>query len=331
MNLAVNESHSEPNYLLFRVKFSLLLLFQVPACVLSIFVFIYSISHRRLLQALQNQALLILLIVNFIQLTVTLPLSLKFFATGFVSPANPTFCSWWIYLEFVLYTASPYLMATISVQRHVLVFHPQLLTSRWIRRLLHHLPLAGCILYPIVLYLALVILYPCDGTQYDYSKNICGFAPCYLVFSKVMATTDWIINSLFPMFVNVLANVLLIIRVIRQKRRVNQGITWKQQRKLAIQLFCVSAIYLIGWFPSIIVGLVQVLGDPKFLIQVQEDYLVILNSLVCLFLPWICLGLLPEMLAWLKDAICCRGTRNSIFSSTFGSLAKRNRINPTRG
>lgn len=72
---------------------------------------------------------------------------------------------------------------------------------------------------------------------------------------------------------------------------------------MTVQLFCISSLYLVGWTPSLIVGLVQILGHPTFLAEIQTTYFLDLINVICLLLPWICVGLLPELLRWIK-AVC---------------------------
>lgn len=110
-------------------------------------------------------------------------------------------------MEFTLNEVSEYLMATISVQRHMLIFNRHILRIRCRRIALHHLPLVFCLIYPAIFHLFAILLYPCDGTQYDYSNNICGLATCYLVFDKTLGTLDWSVNNGLPMVIDVSANV----------------------------------------------------------------------------------------------------------------------------
>ncbi|CAF1154608.1 unnamed protein product [Adineta steineri] len=312
MNITDSEVFVDTKFLLHRVKFSILLILQIPAFILSLLIFFFFIKHRTIREAPHNRALLILLIVNFIQLSFTLPLNLHFYAVGYVSPAIPTFCTWWTFFEFTLYVTSEYLMATISVQRHLLVFNGHILRIRWKRILFHHLPLVFCLSYPIIFYFFAIILYPCDGSQYDYTNNLCGFADCYLLFNKVLGTFDWAFNNGLPMVINAVANIMLIVRVVQQKRRQQRPVTWKQQRRMTVQLFCISSLYLAAWSPSLIVGVVQILGFPTFLAAVQTDYFLDLIYIVCLFLPWIYIGLLPELLIWIKTLCHCQQRHNAV-------------------
>lgn len=289
-----------------RIKFSLFITFQIPACILSVLIYYFFLKNTHLLRNLQNQALLILLLVNFIQLALTLPLTLHFYSVSTIIPPNLIFCRWWIFIEFTLYVISLYLMATISVQRHILIFHVVLLRTKRSRYLVYYAPLLLSILYPLVFYLVTILFYLCDETQYDFSKNLCGAIPCYAVVNANLETIDSLINYVLPALVNALANILLFVRVLWHKSRHNRSMTWKSQRKMAIQLFCISMLYLLCWSPCIIVSLVRSLRDPHFLVDIQENYLFDLVYLVCLFLPWIYLGLIPELTAWLTKARLCR-------------------------
>lgn len=311
-----NDSHS--NYHLDRIKFSLLLSFQIPAYLLSLLIFFFFIKNSRVLAIAHYPAILILLIVNFVQLTVTLPISVLFYSRGHVTPRSPIFCQWWIFIEFSLYSISEYLMATISVQRHMLVFNGHLLRISWIRYVFHHAPLFLAIFYPTLFYFCAILLYPCDGSQYDYHRNLCGFVPCYLLYDGVLGGLDWTFNNGVPMIINAIANGLLIFRVVYQKRQQNRTLTWKQQRRLTVQLTWISSLYLIAWTPCILVGLAQSFGFRTFLVDVQNDYFLDLVYLVCLFLPWICLGLLPELFPWIKGMCPRRFARNAV--SAVGQL-----------
>ena len=318
---------SYAKYYIHRVKFFLLLSFEVPAYFLSLLIFVFFLKNPRISHISHNQALFILLIVNFIQLSVTLPLNLHFYAIGTVNPATPKFCQWWIFIEFTLYSVSEYLMATISVQRHMLVFNGQMMRIQWMRLVLHHIPLVLCLIYPTTFYLSAIIFYPCDGSQYNYRSNLCGFVPCYLRYNAVLGTYDWTVNNGVPMVINAVANILLIVRVIEQKRHQNRAITWKQQRRMTLQLFCISSLYLVAWSPCLIVGFIQALGLPTFLEQLQTDVFLDLIYLVCLFLPWISLGLLPELLPWLKALIYRRVVVN-MMSTTMANRTRINQVHP---
>ena len=162
-------------WILYRVKFSLLFTLAIPTFFLSLLIFYFFLKNRAISQVPQNYALLILLVVNFIQLSVLTPFSIHFYALGSVHPATPFYCTLWTFLLSILYVISEYLMATISIQRHMLVFHSHVLRIRWMRILFHHSPLLFCLIYPTTFYTLTIFAYHCDGTQWDYTKKCMWF------------------------------------------------------------------------------------------------------------------------------------------------------------
>ena len=256
MNDTDVETIDDEKFVLHRVKFFLLLVLQISSILISISIFIFFLTHRALFRVRQNQALLLLLVVNFIQASFDLPMVIHFNPLGRVSPATPRYCTWWTFLEYTLIVASEMLMATISIQRHILIFRAQLLNNRLYRYLLHHLPLLFCLIYPVTIYLILVVFYPCDDTQWDYNSNVCGLANCYLVYSKVLGTYDWAVDNGLPVVIIIFANAALAVRVVRQKRRRQQLVTWRKQRRMTLQLLSISCLYFFTWFPNLIIGLV---------------------------------------------------------------------------
>ncbi|CAF1986460.1 unnamed protein product [Rotaria magnacalcarata] len=312
MNDTVIEVFENKKFLLHRAKFSILILLQIPAITLSLLIFIFFTKHRNELRAPHNQALFILLLANFIQLAFALPFSVNFYHHSYATIATPAFCTWLTFFEFGLYVISEYLMATISIQRHMLIFHAHILRVRWMRIVFHNLPLFLSFIYPVIFYSFAILIYPCDGTQWDYTSNLCGFADCYLLFDKVLGTFDWAFNNGLPMVVNALANIALIIRVVRHKRRLQQGTTWRQQRRMTVQLLAISSLYIIAWTPCLTVGVVQILGYPAFFSQIQTDFFLDLIYVVCLFLPWVCVSLLPELNRWMRGLFFHGQARNSV-------------------
>ncbi|UJR38532.1 hypothetical protein I4U23_031200 [Adineta vaga] len=69
---------------------------------------------------------------------------------GRVSPATNAYCKWWTFLEYTLNGAGEMLMATISIQRHIIVFNAGAFKIRSFRYLFHHLPLLLYIVYPLI-------------------------------------------------------------------------------------------------------------------------------------------------------------------------------------
>ena len=288
---------------LHRTKLGILLLFHIIAIVLSLNIFVYFIKHRTSVKNLQNHGILILLTVNFIQLVFDMPNALAFYSRGYIYPTTSSYCTWWSFFAYTIFAISGYLLATISIQRHFFIFNRHILRTGWKRIFLHYLPFVLCIVYPIVFYLFSIVFYPCDGTQWDFTNNLCGFAPCYLLFNQVLGTFDISMNNYMPVVIDFISNIIIILRVVQQKHHSQRSTAWRQQRHMIIQLLSLSIIYLIAWTPCLSVLAVQMLHDPTFLATIQTDYLFDLIYVIYLFIPWACTGFIPGIVKWMKGLI----------------------------
>lgn len=322
------EMFIDDKFILHRVKFSIILLLELSAIAISLVIFVFFMKRRDILRAPQYHILSILLLTNFIQLVIDIPFPLHFYSSGYVNPANPTFCSWWTYIEFTLYATNEYLVAIMSIQRHLLIFKGHIMRIRWKHIMLCNLPIAICLIYPITFYTFAIMLYQCDGEDpWDYTNNVCGYTGCYLKYNKFLGTYDWVVNNGFPMVVDALANVILIIRVIVKKHSNQRAASWRQHRNMVKQLFGVSSLFIIGWTPSLIVGLIQIFVDPNFLAEINSDYFLDLCYIPCLFLPWMCIGLIPELKKWIRLSRQRRQPRNMVGAiAVTNHMATRTRI-----
>jgi hypothetical protein len=125
-------------------------------------------------------------------------------------------------------------------------------------------------------------------------------------------------DNIVPIIIDVLSNVVLIVRVARLKRRRQQQSRWRQQRRMMLQLFCLSSLYVVAWMPLIIVYQVQIFY-PSFLAEIQSNYFLDLVYVSELFLPWVCLGFFPELIKWIKQL--CRRLRAH---NVVGTVQSRN-------
>ena len=73
-----------------------------------------------------------------------------------------------------------------------------------------------------------------------------------LYYNKTLATFDWTAQNGMPTVIIILANISLLLRVIKQKRRHQQRINWRKQRRITLHLLSISSLFLIAWLPSLI-------------------------------------------------------------------------------
>ncbi|UJR20156.1 hypothetical protein I4U23_023288 [Adineta vaga] len=286
------------------VKFTFLLICQVASVLCSLIIF-SSFARLRELQAKQhNHVVICLLICNFLIVTIELPVTLTYLHFDQLVPASNGLCFYWIFTNYFLFTSSLWVMAIASIQRYILIFHAHIMNSH----LKHYTPIILPTLFLFIWYVVLIFFYSCEQ-QFDYTQLWC-IGPCF-AFQGTMGTIDWILSSFIPVVLTVIFNILLILRVVYQKYRIQHGRTWRTTRKLALQLFSISFLFLSIYLPLIIISLVRIWFDPYFLLLFGVLYMAYSVYLVPLLMPFICLISLPEIVLRMKK-LCCCGFNNRV-------------------
>ncbi|CAF0924048.1 unnamed protein product [Adineta ricciae] len=295
------------------IKFILLLITEILSylCTLLILSFLLFNWRSLIIKGLRNHFILSLVLVTFIYLTLDLPFTIQYYELGYDMHHSILFCLWWYWLDYTLVVICIFLTAAASIQRHILIFHAHWLHQYRLRWMLHFVPILACFVYPGVFYLVVMSIHPCV-----YDESIYCPAPCYTE-NIILFNLDWILNTAFPLSTIILANITLIVRVIRsmKKTRRRPSLTWKRQRKLTLQLVALSSLFVLGWAPSTVVSIVQSFALPTLFSDIPElDYLNYLTYFVCPLQPFLCLFGLPELLKSL--------------TTSFKLLFRRSRVNP---
>jgi hypothetical protein len=115
------------------------------------------------------------------------------------------------------------LISYSSTERYLIIFHRAFLFRHLI--VLHYLPIIICIIYPCLYYIGMIYIYPCMN-YFDYTGNLCG-GPCY-VFDQLPSTFDLLFNLALIEAIGVLANIVLVSRVLYKKHRMKQQNMWKR-------------------------------------------------------------------------------------------------------
>ncbi|CAF3918459.1 unnamed protein product [Adineta steineri] len=240
------------------IKFIILLITEILSLICSLCIIIFLCRNRLALvkKNLHNHFVLLLVSVTLINLTVDLPFTIAHYRLGYDEYRKISFCLWWYWIDYTLLIISIFLTAAASIQRHILIFNAHWFHIRRRRWLLHFLPIIICLFYPALFYLVVIILYPCDYSN-DEDDQSC-IDPCYSD-DNILFNYDWIINTAFPLTTIIFANITLVIRVIRSMSRIRQRqiLIWKRQRKLTLQLFILSLLYIIVWVPATVISILQ--------------------------------------------------------------------------
>ncbi|UJR24490.1 hypothetical protein I4U23_005865 [Adineta vaga] len=91
------------------------------------------------------------------------------------------------------------------------------------------------------------------------------------------------------------ANCGLFIRVLIQKRRLQQAIDWRRQRKMIIQLILISNIYLAFYLPFVIGYIISWFGVSSFYNSSFAKYSVVAAYFPGALIPYANLSALPQL------------------------------------
>ncbi|CAF3689020.1 unnamed protein product [Rotaria sp. Silwood1] len=304
-----------------------MLIFEIPAITVAIVIFIHIALNRANRSKIKNHGWLILIIVNLFQLLIDLPMPMSYYYLETVWPAFYQYCIWWTWCEFSVNAIGLFLMTWISIERHVIIFQPNtILQKPWKKWMFHFIPLILCLIYTPTLYFVLIVISPYCNTLWDFNYISCG-SPCYFT-TNFLGQFDFIFNVALPVFVIALANLSLLSRVIYQKMSHNQIIRWRNHRKMVIQLWIISSLYMACWLPVTIVSLIQITVIPSFMAD-QMDVISFSIYLIPLFLPIICLSTFPDLIQKIVNTIGIRG-RNIIGIANITRTVEQTATNTNR-
>ncbi|CAF1461130.1 unnamed protein product [Adineta steineri] len=298
------------------LKFILLLVFQVPAILVSIIIFIYFASDRNARSKPKNHIWLILLILNFLYLISDLPMSMSYYYQGKIWVKNDGYCVWWNWYESSLDFLGLYLMAWASIERHFFIFHSQtIMRVRWKMWMAHYIPIFLCFAWVLIFDFVFIVTPPiCVNTWY-FDLHMCG-APCfYTTYNGYYAIVEFIVNVVAPLGVITFANIFLIIRVIYQKIIHHQAVNWRRHRKMTFQLWLISSVYLAFWLPNTLSNIIRMTIMPTFFID-EADTMLFIVYFIPVLLPVVCLNTYPELLRKINELIRRRRARNRVGIST---------------
>ncbi len=300
-------------YIYRLTRFIILLICLIPSIICFLLVFFFLLKTKQISpKHLHNHVILVLLSCNFILITTELPLALIYSYQGYAVHQNDRFCSFWVGYNYGLYVVGLFLMAFGSIERYFLVFHERFV-RQW-RFILHYPPIVFCFIYPLMFYNMIINLYPCKN-RYLYDSYVCGGA-CYQ-FQLIAGAIDYIINAVIPTILITLSSMVLLFRVIYQKRAMTVANTWRKIRLMCVQLISISMLYFFIWIPFVVVSLIRLFYDPFFL----DDFTILFMN-YCLYMcplasPFLSLIGLPLV-------------RRRIFRMMRIVRNNENRVGPTR-
>ncbi|CAF1391655.1 unnamed protein product [Adineta steineri] len=313
------------DYLQF-IKYILLQITIVPSLICDIFVFIHFIRYwkKEMTTAPQNHIIFCLLIVSFIQKISDVPFAIYYFRWNIVYQQTYNFCVIWDWFNYTAMTVSLQLVCWCSLERHLFVFHSQMMKTKQFLILFHYIPMIICLSYTPIFYFRYIFFPNACTNTWDYTVIYCGGA-CYSYYDAVLGTFDWLFNYGLPTLIIIFANPLLFCRVLWQKINRQGPVQWSRQRRMIIQLSFIALLYLLFMAPQVIVGSMQTLWGVDFLYDVQADYLYYIVYFINQLLPFVIISSLPgtqkkliKLMKYIKLFLRC-GTQVHPLVTTVGA------------
>lgn len=294
MNLSMESNYTNSltgNYELNRsLRFWLFLIFDVSAILCNIFVLYHLLAKRRSRKALHNHGTILILLIAFIYQLIDIPLHLQVLSTGIVRPTAPALCLIWLYIDWGFFFLIYVLLAFVSFERHILIFHCQLVTTKKNRWIFHYIPLLTIVISVLLFYIIAIFAPICENI-FDYTSDLCGNYACYSSIKFFMMFEQVGLGAV-PVFSIIIFNLTLLIRIIWQKYRIHRSPQWKKQRILAIQIFLMSIPYLVFCSPPLLIFMIRI-GLMNFYQSIFFSH-----TLSFFTLSFVCLGGLPKF--WKK-------------------------------
>ncbi|CAF1133326.1 unnamed protein product [Adineta steineri] len=272
--------------------FWLFLIFDIPAVFCSLFSLYHLLTERSLREALHNHPTIIILLFNLVYQLVDIPLHLQYFKTGIIRPTNSTLCLFWLFIDYGFYFINLVVLMWASFERHILIFHSSMMATQRKRFFIHFVPLFIIVSFLMIFYGIAIFSPPCQNT-FDFTKDLCGMAGCYGSIPS-FALIERIAFAIIPMFLIIIFNIGLLVRIVWQKHRLHRPVEWQKQKKLAINLVSISLVYLCFDGPLTMINLVRLCGKSNWASDPWPIFFYI-SYFPILLLPMVCLGSSSEL------------------------------------
>ena len=291
-----------------RIKFWILFALQLFSLPCFVYIFLQFAFKKQLRRTIHNRVVILLLIISFLFVTIALPLTLAYLYTSQVRPQSDTFCTLWNWFHYSVNIIDMFLMAFASIERNWLIFYPKIVKSKGGRFLLHRCPLIFCVLYPSLFYATAMFVHQCTP-YYDFTQLLCKW-PCYF-YNQDWANVDLFFNNYVPLFTIPVFCSTIYIRVLIQRRKMReQRFKWRHDKKLILQIWILSSLYLGMWMPVQLTGLINLYWSPTFLLQEQIDYIYLFPYLIHVIYPYTVLLTLHGKPSKVRSSVAVHPERN---------------------
>jgi hypothetical protein len=279
------------------------LIVLIPSIICSLFSLYYFLVNPHLRHALNNHVIILVLSIGLIYEVTIYPWMLYYYYYEGIWKRAKSFCLIWAFIDWVFYVLQTILFAWATIERHILIFHDQWISTEKKRFFIHYLPLVILTLYCLIFYI-IVDFFPLCQNSFNNSYMRCAY--CCINDYTEFYILETIVHQILPNMIIVIFSIALFVRVIRIKYRLQQTIQWRKHRKMTIQLLSISFLYLIFSFPYTILNFMHLFGFSYALNRNLTDFLDFYSYFLMMLLPFVCTLTLPELSKKMKNILSLR-------------------------
>ena len=289
------------------LRFWLLLIFEIPSLLCSLFVLYNLLNNRVSRSALHNHTVIVLLLIALVFQLTDIPWYLDFIRHGSVRPSVPARCLIWWLIDLGFYNTAALVLAWASIERHILVFHNSWVSTRRKRFFCHYAPLGFLLLYSTIYYTFVLFFPPCTQ-MFVYTLPVCAASPCHLLH-PILGLWEMGVHGCLSTMIIALFSIALPIRAIRIKYRGTRTFRWRKYRKMILQLLSISVLYLLLNFPVMVISVARLCGLPADTGVEVQLVTFFLTYWVMFLLPFVCLASLPGLKKQFERMRCRKNQR----------------------
>ncbi|CAF4068782.1 unnamed protein product [Rotaria sordida] len=312
-------------------RFWLYLIPNICSVFCSFFVLYHFLFDRTLRQALNNHIIIVLLFIGLIYEITSVPLMLYWYQVGTAWKFTLTFAHFWTFVDYSCYSTQLVGFAYASIERHILIFHSNWVSTKKRRFWVHYFPLTSVLIYKIVYYVWIILFPFCEEVIRQSPFN--GVPMSCVLGVPFFYKYNTISHQFVPVGLIIILNIALFLRVIWQKTRMNRSVEWRKQRKMTTQLLSASILYFIFMGPRTLFQFCRFLGLETNDILVLYYHSAFFANYIMFLFPFVCCGSIPEVGKKIKKIFFCRKQRQIIAHlplSANAPIQKRtNQIVPT--
>ncbi|CAF1382075.1 unnamed protein product [Adineta ricciae] len=263
----------------FPVRFWIYLIsntLSLPCC---FFILFHLLFNRNLRETLSNHIIIVILLLVLIMECTYFPLAIHYYRLGGNWHVQRPFSQLWTYSLFGFFPTQTVVFAWCTIQRHILIFHSQLLATKANRILVHYIPLVVVPMYCLIYYALNIFISV---------HPICQYV-------DIQSTIDIIVHQITPIVIIITSTLALFFRFQRQRAHLRQSMQWRKQRKLIIQVLSIVTVFGIFQFPWAVLESWYLFGLPLSSLDAVQNYMLFFNCYSVHLFPFVCLGTIPDI------------------------------------